>query len=73
MPASPEAFSRNQEQMRGYMSGAFDGLNPFTSLEEMSKQGSFAVTYSANTGIGSLNQAATSLAANASISFGAAP
>jgi hypothetical protein len=24
--------------MREYMSGAFDGLNPFTSFEEMSKQ-----------------------------------
>lgn len=35
---SMQAFSRNQEQMRGYMAGAFDGLNPFTSLEEMSKQ-----------------------------------
>lgn len=35
---SMQAFTRNQEQMRSYMSGAFDGLNPFTSLEEMSKQ-----------------------------------
>ncbi len=35
---SMQAFSRNQEQMREYMSGAFDGLNPFTSFEEMSKQ-----------------------------------
>lgn len=32
------AFSRNQEQMREYMAGAFEGLNPFTSFEEMSKQ-----------------------------------
>ena len=35
---SMQAFSRNQEQMREYMAGAFDGLNPFTSFEEMSKQ-----------------------------------
>lgn len=35
---SMQAFSRNQEQMRSYMSGAFDGLNPFTSLDEMTKQ-----------------------------------
>lgn len=35
---SMESFARNQEQMRTYMQNAFDGLFPFGSLEEMSKQ-----------------------------------
>lgn len=33
-----QAFARNQEQIRDYLRGAFDGLMPFTSFEEMSKQ-----------------------------------
>jgi polyhydroxyalkanoate synthesis repressor PhaR len=33
-----QAFARNQEQMRDYLRTAFDGLMPFTSFEEMSKQ-----------------------------------
>ena len=32
-----QAFARNQEQIRDYLRGAFDGLMPF-SFEEMSKQ-----------------------------------
>ncbi|MBK8210852.1 MAG: polyhydroxyalkanoate synthesis repressor PhaR [Rhodospirillales bacterium] len=32
------AFARNQEQMRDYLRTAFDGLMPFASFEEMSKQ-----------------------------------
>lgn len=32
------AFARNQEQMRDYLRTAFDGLIPFASFEEMSKQ-----------------------------------
>jgi len=31
-------FARNQEQMRDYLRSAFDGLIPFASFEEMSKQ-----------------------------------
>jgi polyhydroxyalkanoate synthesis repressor PhaR len=33
-----QAFARNQEQMRDYLRTAFDGLMPFASFEEMSKQ-----------------------------------
>jgi polyhydroxyalkanoate synthesis repressor PhaR len=33
-----QAFARNQEQMRDYLRTAFDGLMPFHSFEEMSKQ-----------------------------------
>ncbi len=33
-----QAFARNQEQMRDYLRSAFDGLMPFASFEEMSKQ-----------------------------------
>jgi polyhydroxyalkanoate synthesis repressor PhaR len=33
-----QAFSRNQEQLRNYFCGTFDGLMPFASFEEMSKQ-----------------------------------
>jgi polyhydroxyalkanoate synthesis repressor PhaR len=33
-----QAFARNQEQMRDYLQTAFDGLMPFASFEEMSKQ-----------------------------------
>ena len=33
-----QAFARNQEQMRDYLRTAFDGLRPFASFEEMSKQ-----------------------------------
>lgn len=33
-----QAFARNQEQMRDYLRSAFDGLLPFASFEEMSKQ-----------------------------------
>jgi polyhydroxyalkanoate synthesis repressor PhaR len=33
-----QAFAHNQEQMRDYMRGAFDGLMPFGQFEEMSKQ-----------------------------------
>lgn len=32
------AFARNQEQMRDYMRGTFDGLMPFGQFEEVSKQ-----------------------------------
>ena len=35
---SMSSFARNQEQMRRYVQSAFDGLFPFGSLEEMSKQ-----------------------------------
>ena len=35
---SMNSFSRNQDQMRSYLQDAFDGLFPFGSLEEMSKQ-----------------------------------
>ena len=35
---SMNSFARNQEQMRRYVQSAFDGLFPFGSLEEMSKQ-----------------------------------
>lgn len=33
-----QTFARNQEQMRDYLRTAFDGLIPFASFEEMSKQ-----------------------------------
>ena len=33
-----QTFARNQEQMRDYLRTAFDGLIPFSSFEEMSKQ-----------------------------------
>jgi polyhydroxyalkanoate synthesis repressor PhaR len=33
-----QAFARNQQQMRDYLQSAFDGLMPFASFEEMSKQ-----------------------------------
>ena len=33
-----QAFARNQERMRDYLRSAFDGLMPFASFEEMSKQ-----------------------------------
>jgi polyhydroxyalkanoate synthesis repressor PhaR len=33
-----QTFARNQEQMRDYLRTAFDGLMPFASFEEMSKQ-----------------------------------
>lgn len=33
-----QAFAKNQEQMRDYLRSAFDGLLPFASFEEMSKQ-----------------------------------
>lgn len=33
-----QIFARNQEQMRDYLRGAFDGIMPFASFEEMSKQ-----------------------------------
>jgi len=32
------SFAQNQEQMRSYMQNAFDGIFPFGSLEDMSKQ-----------------------------------
>lgn len=32
-----QMFARNQEQMRSYMGGAFDGLVPFGPIEEMGK------------------------------------
>ena len=35
---SMNSFSRNQDQMRSYLKDAFDGLFPFGSLEDMSKQ-----------------------------------
>jgi polyhydroxyalkanoate synthesis repressor PhaR len=36
---SMQSFARNQEQMRSYLRGAFDGLIPFSApFEEMSKQ-----------------------------------
>jgi polyhydroxyalkanoate synthesis repressor PhaR len=38
LESSMRAFSQNQEKFREYMKGAFDGLFPFTSLEEMGKQ-----------------------------------
>lgn len=33
-----QTFTHNQEQMRDYLRTAFDGLIPFASFEEMSKQ-----------------------------------
>lgn len=33
-----QVFARNQEQMRDYLQDAFDGLMPFSSFEEVSKQ-----------------------------------
>ena len=35
---SMEAFARNQEQMRRYMTGTFGGMFPFRQLEEMGRQ-----------------------------------
>ena len=35
---SMDSFAQNQEQMRSYLQNAFDGLFPFGSIEEMSKQ-----------------------------------
>jgi len=35
---SMASFARNQEQMREYLSSAFDGMFPFGSIEEMGKQ-----------------------------------
>ncbi len=35
---SMNSFSNNQEQMRSHLKNAFDGLFPFGSIEEMSKQ-----------------------------------
>ena len=35
---SMKSFAQNQEQMRSYMQNAFDGIFPFGSLEDMSKQ-----------------------------------
>lgn len=35
---SMASFSRNQEQMRDYLSNAFDGMFPFGNIEEMGKQ-----------------------------------
>ncbi len=32
-----QVFARNQEQMRSYMGGTFDGLAPFGPIEEMGK------------------------------------
>jgi polyhydroxyalkanoate synthesis repressor PhaR len=33
-----QAFAHNQENMRDYLRGAFEPLNPFSGFEEMSKQ-----------------------------------
>jgi len=38
LDSSMKVFAQNQEKFRTYMKGAFDGLFPFGSLEEMSKQ-----------------------------------
>ncbi len=35
---SMDSFADNQEQMRDYLQSAFDGMFPFGSIEEMSKQ-----------------------------------
>ena len=35
---SMQSFARNQEQMRDYLHGTFDGLMPFGQFEDMSKQ-----------------------------------
>ncbi len=35
---SMHSFARNQEQMRDYLHGTFDGLMPFGQFEDMSKQ-----------------------------------
>lgn len=35
---SMSSFAKNQEQMRSYMTNAFGGINPFKSLEEISRQ-----------------------------------
>jgi polyhydroxyalkanoate synthesis repressor PhaR len=35
---SMQAFLRNEQQMRGYVQNAFDGLFPFNPFEEMGKQ-----------------------------------
>ena len=74
VPALVEAYKKSGTTV------TFEAENPttFTTGAIGHSGGAFASyagiqTSSANTGIGSLNQAATSLAANASISFGAAP
>ena len=38
LDVSMESFARNQEQMRGYITEAFAGKNPFRSFEEMARQ-----------------------------------
>jgi polyhydroxyalkanoate synthesis repressor PhaR len=38
LESSMKAFAQNQEKFRMYMKGAFEGLFPFGSLEEMGKQ-----------------------------------
>lgn len=38
LDASMQTFSRNQDQFRGYMQGAFGNIFPFGRLEEMGKQ-----------------------------------
>ncbi len=35
---SMSSFAQNQEQMRGYLTNALDGMFPFGSIEEMGKQ-----------------------------------
>ncbi|MEQ8697949.1 MAG: polyhydroxyalkanoate synthesis repressor PhaR [Bauldia litoralis] len=35
---SMDSFAENQEQMRGYLSRAFDGMFPFGSIEDMNKK-----------------------------------
>ncbi|MGE5504926.1 MAG: polyhydroxyalkanoate synthesis repressor PhaR [Actinomycetota bacterium] len=35
---SMQAFARNEQQMRGYMQNALEGMFPFNPFEEMSKQ-----------------------------------
>lgn len=38
LEVSMEAFARNQEQMRGYMSEAFGEANPFRQMEEVGRR-----------------------------------
>lgn len=38
LDVSMESFTRNQEQMRGYMTEAFTGVNPFRQFEDMARQ-----------------------------------
>ncbi len=38
LEVSMESFARNQEQMRKYVTEAFDGMFPFRQLEELSRQ-----------------------------------